>query len=530
MDDKFDPSEWEALAEGEDAGAERKEQYAKIDAADKAGGALTLYRALPEAPEYPVDALGPTLAKAVRAIVKQMQCPNAMAANSVLAVASLAVQARANVLLPVGEDLPAPCSLYFMTVAESGERKSAVDSVALKPVRDVESDWSRSNADEQRKYSANIQAYQVSEKRLQNTLKDDREALAEALFNLGPLPQPPMLSTIHTSQNPTIEGLFRVYQNGRPFHAILAPDGASFLGGFSLSKEQKETTTAALCLAWDGQKLERVRGSEPVINLYDRRLACHFMVQPGVAGEFFSDRKFNDQGLLARFLPTHPTGTSGTRFRDDDAVYREDARQAAIELGDYNRAVERLLRKPVRWKNKDDRALGIVMDELGLTEDARALYVDFYNDIEGRQAKGGDLEGFKAFASKLPEQACRMAGVLARISDPDVLTISDGQMTDAIALSRFYLTEAMRLNAAGYVDPDLLLAQKVYDWMLSGNTHEGMIGCATIYQKGPGAIRSAKRAREIMAILVDNGMAELVKNAVINDHRHREAWKIHAPV
>jgi hypothetical protein len=52
---------------------------------------------MPPAEPFPVSALGETLGKAARAIESIIQCPLACAANSILAVASLAAQGRANV-------------------------------------------------------------------------------------------------------------------------------------------------------------------------------------------------------------------------------------------------------------------------------------------------------------------------------------------------------------------------------------------------------------------------------------------------
>src|SRR4051794_33295821 len=54
-------------------------------------------------------------------------------AQSVLACATLASQGHADVELPTGQTRP--CSNYFVTVAESGERKSSADAEALWPIR-----------------------------------------------------------------------------------------------------------------------------------------------------------------------------------------------------------------------------------------------------------------------------------------------------------------------------------------------------------------------------------------------------------
>jgi len=54
-----------------------------------------------------------------------VQAPVEMVASSALSVASLAAQSLADVRRSV--TLTGPCSLYYLTVAESGDRKSTVD-------------------------------------------------------------------------------------------------------------------------------------------------------------------------------------------------------------------------------------------------------------------------------------------------------------------------------------------------------------------------------------------------------------------
>lgn len=56
-----------------------------------------LIRPTPPPAPYPMDALGPILAPAARAIAEIVQVPDALAANSVLAAAALAAQPHADV-------------------------------------------------------------------------------------------------------------------------------------------------------------------------------------------------------------------------------------------------------------------------------------------------------------------------------------------------------------------------------------------------------------------------------------------------
>lgn len=499
---------------------------ARLDAAPEISpeGPRPLYRELPPAPDFPVQALGPILGTAASAIEAVIQCPMSCAANSVLAVASLAAQGHANVILPIGQGKPAPLSLFLLTVLDSGERKSSADGMALKPVRDFEREIAEAEAGQRAIYQVKASAYEANHKHLTNKLKSDRAALEAALHDLGPAPQPPLLSVIAPSGDQTMEGLFRIYQYGHPSLAMLCDDAASFLGGHSLKAEQKAGTTANLCRAWDGSKLERIRGGDGVIVLYDRRLACHLMVQPGVAASFLSDPQLADQGLIARFLLSAPAGRAGTRFRDD-AEYQAIARQAAGDLEAYNEAIIRLLRQPVRWKNESDRTLGVEMDALPFTADARALYVGFANAIEAEIGRAGSLAMVRAFASKLPENAARIAGTLALIRDARARSIDEDTLADAIALAKYYLAEAVRLVASGAIAPELRQAEVLREWLLSqpGN----VIGLTTIYQRGPNSIRQADKARAAMGVLVEHGWAKaLDRGAVIDGKARKEAWSI----
>lgn len=92
-----------------------------------------LVRDLLPAEPFTVDALGDILGPAAKAIHDRTQAPPAICAQSVLAAATLAAQAHADVMLPTGQTRPISC--YFLTIGCSGERKSACDDEALRPIR-----------------------------------------------------------------------------------------------------------------------------------------------------------------------------------------------------------------------------------------------------------------------------------------------------------------------------------------------------------------------------------------------------------
>ena len=85
---------------------------------------------------FPIHALPPILRAAVEEAGIVTQAPPALIASCALASASLAVQAKYDVKRH--DDLVSPCSLYFMTFAESGERKTTVDKLFMVPFEQFE--------------------------------------------------------------------------------------------------------------------------------------------------------------------------------------------------------------------------------------------------------------------------------------------------------------------------------------------------------------------------------------------------------
>jgi hypothetical protein len=86
----------------------------------------------------------------------------AMAAQSVLAAASLAASGHADVMLPYGQSRP--LSLFFVTVASSGDRKSTADTEALWPVYNYEKTLREEHADNLREWKHSYAAW-AAEKR-----------------------------------------------------------------------------------------------------------------------------------------------------------------------------------------------------------------------------------------------------------------------------------------------------------------------------------------------------------------------------
>jgi hypothetical protein len=100
---------------------------------------------------------------------------------------------------------------------------------------------------------------------------------------------------------------------------------------------------------------------------------------------------------------------------------------------------------------------------LSLSEGASKLWTHYADHIEKQIGPNGPLELIKGLANKLPEHAARMAGVLTLIHNIESLEIDTNHLAKAIELSDFYANEALRIY--NQVRPDLILAQKLLDWL-----------------------------------------------------------------
>jgi hypothetical protein len=200
-----------------------------------------LRREAAPAEPFPIEALGDVLGAAATAIVDKVQCPDAIAGCSVLAAASLAVQAHPDIVLPA-TGRARPLTLYMCTVAASGERKSAADHEALWPVRKREEALREIYEAELPDFKRAKRAYDVAVARAEKT-KGGREEIEAALLAVGDEPRVP-LTPVLTCGEPTLEGLHKLFATGHPALGLFSDEGGSFIGGHAMSDENRLRTIA----------------------------------------------------------------------------------------------------------------------------------------------------------------------------------------------------------------------------------------------------------------------------------------------
>lgn len=498
-----------------ESNGEAKEDSKSSESSESSNPPEPLRRALPPSEQYPVDALGDILAPVAQEMHKIIQSPMAICAQSLLAGASLAVQAHANVNI---DGRIYPLSEYFLSVAESGERKTATDNAALGPHEKRQRDLRAEYEDSIQEYEADFAAWKKSHDEILSS-KDlaTRQEKTKALLELGPEPQAMLNGTLITKE-PTYEGLVKALTDGFPSMGIFSNEGGRFVGGHGMNQDNRLKTASGLSELWDGTPISRTRGGDGNVLLYGRRLSIHLMIQPEISTQLLGDQLLLRQGLLSRFLVAFPSSTIGKRpYKSLNLNQEPGMKRYFARLAD-------ILEQPLPLTENTRNELA--PRELTLEPDAKHLWVHFHNHIEGLLEDGHELSPIKGLAAKGAEHCARLAGILAIVDDLQTPIVKKQHVEAAITLSQFYLGEGLRLFNMSHDNPDLVLAEKLLAW--AQTLGDKPVYPQLVYQSGPNQIRDRETAMRIIHILEAHRWFLPIEGGADIDGSHRQkAWQVH---
>jgi len=456
---------------------------------------LDIKAALAEAADFPIGALPPVLSKAILAIEAMAQVPISLAAQSILAAVSLGAQGFINVETITGQYVPA--SLFFLSIASSGDRKSTSDKFAILPIKEREEDLATTYESRKMLYAIDDAAYKAASKAAMSG-KKDRDQIREALERVGRPPLPP-IQPLLTCDEPTGPGMLRLFAEAMPALGLFSDEGATFLGGWAMQEENQASTGGMLSKLWDGSPIKRIRSDKdsPATILYNRRLSVHLMIQPDLAGKLLGNKAVRSQGLLSRILPVAPRSLKGTRF------WKEPTEEHRTDLRRYQDHLGRLLSTDFRFLDETTRRLDL--DIVRLTPEAKAALVKFSDHCEGCMGPGGKYEQIADFASKMSENAVRMAAVVSFFRNgPELVAkgLSEKAIGAGIALMEFYAGEAARLYGAPSMDDDTANAVALIDWIRKRELPR--VGVRFLNRAGPVQTRAAATLKRAIEVLVEH--------------------------
>lgn len=474
---------------------------------------------------YPVDQLGDTMARAIRAIVKRVQLPEAIAAHSVLASVAVAVQGHVLVRMPTQQ--LRPVSLFLATIADSGDRKTSADQIAMAPITEYEFELGNQYQTDKLIHASVHAVWKSGKDEIAKKHKDrDPAFIAEEVRRHGEPPADPPLPMIIVPPGST-QGVLWALEKGRPSIGLYLNEGGTWLGSWAMQDENRTATISAYSELWDGQPIKTLTKGEGFKFLPNRAFSFHVMFQNVYVESMFADEEMRGQGFLSRVLATAPTSIAGERLK---VIGEVEPEWVADDIAAYHEMLSRIIRAKLPVE-ADNPLAGLTRRQVAtFTPEAEAVFWTFYNHVEAQQAKGGPLEGIRGFAGKAIEQAARLATVIHVFENGlKDLQITQSDMVRAVTLMEFYISEALRLADAHGDDPMTKSAQQLSDW-LKDHWKQPEIGLRLIQRKAPRAIRSQKpdEIRDICAFLVRHDhITPIQGGAVIDGQRCKEAWRVH---
>jgi hypothetical protein len=504
------------LAHHPDATADAVHALARVPAPDPSPPPTPPAGAAPEPlrrpsvapPPYPLDALGDCLGAAAERLHSVLQCPAALCGQSVLAAASLATQAHADVEI---DGRCEPLSLWHVSVAESGERKSAADHWALRAHREQERDAADEHRQAQTTYTIAASAHKAAMSKAEK--KADAAAIRAAMADAGDPPEPP-LSPLLLSE-PTLEGLHKLYQHGRPSLGLFNDDAGDFLGGHAMNRDNRTKSAAGFSRLWDCGEFSRVRSGDGAAKFYGRRLALHVMLQPVIAEKVLSDDVLTGQGFLARCLLSWPESTIGSRRYVEHDLSTDPAMLAYWDRMRFLLRLSPRLRADTR-NELDPRTLP-------LSPDAKRRWIAVADAIERDMAD--EYAEVKAWASKTAAQVLRIAGVLTLIDNDEAETIAAGAIDRAARLVEYHLAEAARIVGTARVPSHLRNAERLLEWCRRSG--RSLLYSADALRNGPAAIRDADTFRAAVETLEGHAWADRIEGGeVIDGTRRALVWRL----
>lgn len=460
---------------------------------------IPLRQPLREAEAYPVDSLGPTIEAAVRAAAHIVQAPVEIAAQSALAQVSLAVQAHLDIRLPIAGGDAMPSSLFLLTIAASGDRKSFTDKRFAEAVRIRERELEDERLKQMDEYRDDKAAYEAARKKAKSG-KKLRVDIKKALEEVGLAPIAPRDSSL-TYSEPTIEGLIKHYTIGQPALGVFSDEGGMLVGGMGMSDENVLRTGGGFSNLWDGKPIRRLRAGDGALALNGRRCAFHIMIQERAAHEWLSTPALRDQGLFGRLLIAAPKSLAGSRVA---RIENTEQPQAAIDA--FTDKLLLVLRRHLPLASETDMELSPV--SVDMDPDAKELWVAFANVVESELGEDGRLRPIYSLANKAAEHAARLAVSIAGLDNINMQSLTAANLERGVSLMKWYLGEALRLAEHSQVPDNILHAEILQKWLAEKwlpEHDEKLISLPDICQLGPNKLRSKDVATHAINTLVSHG-------------------------
>ncbi|WP_426778642.1 YfjI family protein [Pseudomonas aeruginosa] len=347
------------------------------------------------------------LESAVAEAARELQVSREMAMMCAFGAMATACQGHVDVQMPTGYRVPT--SLMLLTIADSGERKTVTQKYFFEAISALNDAAYRAHEDALVDYRIQHELWKTHKRHVDRmyskcAAKEDEAATQAALEvvakHVRAEPQPTR-SGKFLYEDTTPPALVQMLYENTPNGCLLTSEANSIFSGKALGELDKLNTL------WDGSSVIVDRISREGFVLQNARLTLSLMAQPSVISRFMGKRgeEARGTGFLARFLVAKPRPMAGQRSQPNlSALQRKQAFNARI-------------RERLGSLTSPDRQV------VHFSEAAANLWYQYSRQLENQMQENGLYHYLKDHASKLVENASRLAAILhvfERSSETDI--------------------------------------------------------------------------------------------------------------
>ncbi len=467
---------------------------------------------------YPIDALPPTIRKAVEEARTNIMAPVPLIAGCALSALAAAAQGLVDVERMNG--LRGPVSPFFLTIAMSGDRKSTADKLFTAAIKEYEKEQREKFAPLIKTYLADLKKWKATDKGIQAAMEaaakgrpfKGSKAIAELENDLRENekrePREPRVPQLIRGDD-TSESLAWDLAKKWPSAAIISSEAGIVFGGHAMGPEAIMRNLALQNTLWDGGEHKVGRRVSESFTVDNARLSVGLQVQEEALRHFCekNGELARGMGYFARFLFAWPRSLQGER----EIIGEPSQIQPAVAA--FNRKLSVLLNTPV---SVDDESGALSLTLLSMSPGGKAKWIELFNGIERELRLDGELRDIRDVASKAPDNIARLAAIFHVFEYGANGSISVESVREAGEIVLWHLSEARRFFGGLAMPPELVAAECLEGWLVEQCKKIGtsIVLRRDVQRLGPNKLRRKKALNEAIAELSGLGRVREIANAI----------------
>jgi hypothetical protein len=486
---------------------------------------VSLEPAITHGVPFPVDALPPWMGRQVYAVADSFQVAVDLPAMFALGALSTVIMGHVKVRV-TGTDWTEHTNLYLTAALPPGAGKTPAFKAMARCVTDLEAELIAEAQQTIREASIKRavlekQAKQAFDSAAMKSGTIDQAVKAQADFEALEIPCPPRL----LADDATPESLAVVMAEHGGRMALLSDEGDIFdIMAGQYSGQGKSTNLSPYLKGHSAGSIKQDRIGRARVSIAEALLTVCVSTQPRVLAKLGENPELAGRGLSSRFMYCVPRSNVG--YRDRYAVLNERDADAQTT---YDEAIKDLGRK---WRRYSFPVV------LNLTVEARDLFLEWDQLLEGELRPGAPLASVAEWAMKLRSSVLRLAGLL-HVADGASGDITVATMRRVLAVASYWTDHALRVHATWGAEADAVMrrARQIVTWATKTGEERDSFTVREAYMECRNHDNSLKvdGAIEALERLIDLGWLRADSELVTGRGRksptltvHPQAAKVHA--